>query len=89
MISNNQDHYQSLIYEPNQRIRIGFFKSWIFMVMNILKSRELIWQLFKRDFFAGYKQSFLGIFWVFISPVIGILSWVFLKKNKFIEISRL
>lgn len=69
------------IYEPNQRIRIGFFRSWIFMVRNILKSRELIWQLFKRDFLAGYKQSFLGIFWVFISPVIGILSWIFLNMT--------
>jgi ABC-type polysaccharide/polyol phosphate export permease len=61
------------IYEPNQRIKIGFFKSWLSMVTNILKSRELIWQLFRRDFFAGCEQSFPGIFRVFISPVVGII----------------
>ena len=76
---HNGGSLPTTIYEPNQRIKIGFFKSWLSMVTNILKSRELIFQLFKRDFFAGYKQSFLGIFWVFISPVIGILSWVFLN----------
>ena len=76
---HNGGSLPTTIYEPNQRIKIGFFKSWFSMVTNILKSRELIFQLFKRDFFAGYKQSFLGIFWVFISPVIGILSWVFLN----------
>jgi len=70
-----------VVYEPNQRIKIGFFRSWGFMLLNIAKSRDLIWQLFKRDFFAGYKQSFFGIFWIFISPVISILSWVFLNMT--------
>lgn len=49
------------------------------MAGNIAVSRELIWQLFKRDFFAAYKKSFVGIAWVFISPVFGIVSWVFLQ----------
>jgi len=67
------------IYEPNQRVNLGLIETWIFMVSNIFRSRELIWQLFKRDFFYGYKQSFLGIFWIFISPLVGILSWVFMN----------
>ncbi|MBN2106676.1 MAG: ABC transporter permease [Deltaproteobacteria bacterium] len=49
------------------------------MFKNIILSRELIVQLFKRDFFAAYKKSFLGIFWIFIAPLIGILSWVFMN----------
>jgi len=51
------------------------------MVKNVIKSRELIWQLFKRDFFAAYKKSFIGITWIFISPIMGIISWVFLQKT--------
>jgi len=70
-----------VVYEPNQRIKIGFFKSWAYMARNIWKSRELIFQLFKRDFLSGYKQSLLGIFWIFISPFVGILSWVFLNMT--------
>ncbi len=69
------------VYEPNQRVRMGFFRSWIFMIQNILHSRDLIWQLFKRDFISGYKQSFLGIFWIFIQPLAGILAWVFMNAT--------
>ncbi len=70
-----------IIYEPNQRQKIGFFKCWIVMVKNIIKSRELIAQLFKRDFFAVYKKSFIGVAWIFISPIIGIISWVFMNAT--------
>jgi len=49
------------------------------MAQNIIQSRELIWQLFKRDFFASYKKSFLGITWILVAPIMGIVSWVFLN----------
>ncbi len=69
------------IYRPNQRHDLGFFKTWAVMAKNIINSRELIWQLFKRDFFASYKKSFIGISWIFIAPIVGIVSWVFLQKT--------
>jgi lipopolysaccharide transport system permease protein len=68
-------------YRPNQRHDIGFLQTWVVMAGNIVKSRELIWQLFKRDFFASYKKSFVGITWMFIAPIVGIISWVFLKNT--------
>jgi len=67
------------IYEPNQRKNIGFFKLYLVMFKNIIKSRGLMWQLFRRDFLMSYKKSFLGISWIFISPIIGIISWVFMS----------
>ncbi len=69
------------IYRPNQRHDLGFFKTWAVMAKNIINSKELIWQLFKRDFFASYKKSFIGISWIFIAPIVGIVSWVFLQKT--------
>lgn len=69
------------IYRPNQRHDLGFFETWAVMSKNIIKSRELIWQLFKRDFFAAYKKSFLGFTWIFIAPIMGIVSWVFLHMT--------
>jgi lipopolysaccharide transport system permease protein len=69
------------IYRPNQRHDLGFFKTWAVMAKNIINARELIWQLFKRDFFASYKKSFIGISWIFIAPIVGIVSWVFLQKT--------
>lgn len=75
----NTENQRIAIYRPNQRHELGFFQTWVIMANNILQSRELIWQLFKRDFLAGYKKSFVGITWIFISPVFGVISWVFLQ----------
>ena len=72
---------QITIYEPNQRTKTAIFKSWIIMYENIINSRYLIWQLFRRDFLMAYKKSFLGIAWIFLSPVIGIVSWVFMNAT--------
>jgi lipopolysaccharide transport system permease protein len=69
------------IYEPNQRLKIGFFKTWFVMFKNIINSRDLIYQLFRRDFLMSYKKSFLGMGWIFISPIIGIISWVVLNST--------
>jgi lipopolysaccharide transport system permease protein len=69
------------IYEPNSRHRVGFFKIWLIMLRNIVLSRELIFQLFKRDFIAAYKKSLLGIGWIFIAPLVGIVSWVFMNAT--------
>lgn len=66
-------------YYPNQRIRIGFFAAWSVMLKNIIASRELIWQLFKRDFLLQYKKSFFGFTWLLASPLIGVASWVLLQ----------
>lgn len=68
------------IYRPNQRHELSYIQTWIIIARNILASRELTWQLFKRDYFATYKKSFIGVSWVLLSPIIGILSWVFLKS---------
>lgn len=73
------DSRQTMTYRPNQRAELGLFKTWRVMAANIAGARNLIWQLFKRDFLAGYKRSFLGFSWVFIAPLFGIVSWVFLR----------
>ena len=77
---NTQPFSTITIYHPNQRHELGFFQTWTAMTRNVIRSRELIWQLFKRDFFAGFKKSFLGKGWLFISPLLGIVSWVFYQQ---------
>jgi lipopolysaccharide transport system permease protein len=69
------------IYRPNMRHELGFFATWALMSRNVWQARELIWQLFKRDFFAAYKKSFVGKAWLFISPLMGIISWSFLQLS--------
>jgi len=80
-MSQESDGQSITVYEPNQRQKIGFLKSLLVMFGNIHASKELIWQLFVRDFIAVYKKSFLGVGWLFISPIIGIISWVFMNAT--------
>lgn len=70
---------EQAMYEPEQRIKLGFVRCWIEMITGIVQSRELIIQLFHRDMLAASKQSLLGIAWTWVSPLIGIASWLFLK----------
>jgi lipopolysaccharide transport system permease protein len=72
---------QTIIYEPNSRKKLGVIKIWATMFRNIMTSRELIAQLFKRDFLMAYKKSFIGMGWIFLSPIIGIVSWVFMNAT--------
>ena len=46
----------------------------------IYYSRTAIWHLFKRDFTAGFRQQLLGYLWIVITPLIGIVSFVFMQK---------
>jgi len=64
-------------YRPHQRHEHGLIQTWVVMSRKIYDSKHLIWQLFKRDFLASYKKSFLGLAWIFIAPIMGIASWVF------------
>ncbi len=72
---------EQTIYYPNYRLKIGFFQTWVIMLKNILKSKELIIELFKRDFFATYRKSLIGISWILISPIVGIISWVLMNAT--------
>ncbi len=51
------------------------------MLKNILKSKELIYQLFRRDFLMAYKKSFIGLWWIVLSPIVGVISWIFLNSS--------
>lgn len=74
-------HEHITVITPDDRSHIGFFKGWIIMVRNIIASWDLIKVLFKRDFFAVYRKSFLGLTWLFIAPLMGIISWVFMNAT--------
>ena len=72
-------------YFPNQRMSTPVLKTWDVIIRNTVQSRQLIWYLYKRDLFVSYRRSFLGSTWVIISPLLGIVSWVFLNETGFIK----
>ena len=68
------------IYRPNQRSQLSNFETWTRMAGTLWSNRELINQLFRRDFVGSYKKSLLGPTWVFLSPVVGVVAWVLLRR---------
>lgn len=68
-------------YTPNQKHRVSWIRTWAVMLRNVIESKDLIWQLFKRDFLMQYKKSFLGMGWIILGPIIGIISWVFMNST--------
>ena len=57
----------------------GIFSSLRMAGEEVWQSRYIIWRLFARDFIGQFRQKVLGIFWVFISPLLGIASFVFMN----------
>lgn len=59
-----------VIYRPESKMRRPreLVKE---MWHDLLASRELAWQLLKRDINAQYRQSFLGIAWAIIPPLVS------------------
>lgn len=72
---------QFYIYEPNYRLKQGFFQSWQVMLRNIIRYRELIIQLFVKDFFGGLRKSLGGYLWLFVNPILAIVPFVYLNMN--------
>lgn len=70
---------------PDERSRLGFFQTIVIMFRNSWGSRELIWQLFRRDFLMAYKKSFFGMAWIIVTPIVGIISWVIFNATGILQ----
>lgn len=51
------------------------------MWRDLLASRELAWRLLVRDISAKYRQSFLGIFWAIIPPIVLAIGFTLAKSS--------
>lgn len=73
------------IYEPNHILKAGI-RIWPLMFRELIESRELIWRLILRDISARYKQSVLGILWSFLTPLVMMLIFVWIKGMNILPI---
>lgn len=74
-------------YSPEKYLKLGI-KIWLEMFQELIKSRELIWRLFVRDFLAKYKQTVLGMLWAIIMPLVMVGTFVFLNKSGVLNIGK-
>ena len=68
------------VYEPNRNAKLGF-AIWNEMFSELIQSRELIMRFAIRDIIANYKQSILGVLWIFILPLFTVATFVYLNYS--------
>lgn len=73
------------IYTPESQIRRPK-KLLGLMWQDLLGSRELAWRLLIRDISAKYRQSFLGIFWAIIPPIVTAAGFTLAKSGGVINL---
>src|SRR3989338_3141880 len=75
------DNKLVVTYEPDNSLKKGYFQIFLEITHEIGSNRFLTYQLFRRNFFAMYKQSFIGILWVIITPVVNICVFAMLNNS--------
>lgn len=76
-------------YTSESLYKRGIFLIFRDMVNDIRSSKELIWQLFLRDFKGKYKQSLLGWLWVILSPLIAVGTFFVLNKSGVVRVGNI
>ncbi len=76
-------------YEPNNSVKRGYWSLIQQIFVEIKENRWLTYQLFKRDFFATYKQSMIGVVWVFILPLINVATFVMLSQSGIFQVGEI
>ncbi len=72
---------ETVTYEPDNSLKKGYLLMFKEIIQEIRHNKWLIYQLFKRDFFATYKQSVFGVLWVFIMPIVSVATFVVLNMS--------
>lgn len=68
-------------YEPDNSLKKGYLSIFSEIFGELKKNRWLTYQLFKRDFFAIYKQSFIGVLWALIIPLVSVGTFIILNRS--------
>lgn len=76
---------ETKVYQKENNLRIG--KLLKDSLTDMYSSRFLAKQLAVRDIKGQYRQSFLGIFWMFITPLVTAMVWVFLNNSGTVRLS--
>lgn len=73
--------YSTITYEPDNSLKKGYGFIFKEIILEIVENRWLTYQLFRRDFFSMYKQSLIGIFWIFIIPIVNVGVFALLNNS--------
>jgi len=73
-------------YEPDNSLKKGYLSIFSEIYNELKKNKWLTYQFFKRDLFALYKQSFIGILWALIIPIVSVGTFIILNRSGVFDI---
>jgi lipopolysaccharide transport system permease protein len=73
-------------YEPDNSLKKGYLSIFGQIFFELKQNRWLTYQLFKREFLSSYKQSFLGVLWAVILPLVSIAIFIVLNRSGVLNI---
>ena len=76
-------------YEPDNSLKKGYLSIFREISNEINSNRWLTYQLFRRDFLTLYKQSFVGVLWAVIIPLVSVGTFVLLNRSGIFRIGEL
>ena len=74
-------HVKIATYEPDNSLKKGYLSIFGEIVNEVKRNGWLTYQLFKRDFFAMYQQSFIGLVWIIILPLVNVATFLLLSRS--------
>ncbi len=77
------------VYTPNPLKHSSLYQILKILATDVWTNRELIWQLAYRDFTKRYKQSAVGILWVFFMPFVTMGTFLLLNISGVINLGQL
>jgi len=77
---------QVKIYKPTSS-NLGIKDIFKEMFLDVARAKDLAWRLTVRDFKGQYRQSILGVFWAFITPVMNTIVWIFLNASGAVKLA--
>ncbi len=77
------------VYESDNCLRKGYGLLFREVWKELADNRWLTYQLFKRDFFAAYKQSLVGIIWIFILPLFNVATFIMLNQSGVFSVGKI
>ncbi|MCA1632269.1 MAG: ABC transporter permease [Acidobacteria bacterium] len=78
---------EEVVYSADSQLRSpGRFVSGVWTDLRV--SPPVAWRLFLHSLRAGYRQSWLGYFWLLLPPLATTLTWVFLHSAKILDVGQ-
>ena len=74
-----------IVYTPESQMKTPWTLA-VSIWRDIWGSRELSWRLFSRDLSAQYRQSILGAFWAFVTPLVTSLIFIVLQSRNVVNL---